>query len=149
MTVLGPLSDAPRSAGARAAGNHRSALYQARPEAAAITSTTPKNFSRPLAIRVSSGSETRRSRPLQQGARPATRRAKPRVSANKLYEPEFAASSALGILTGAVSQAAFALAYAWSARRLGWKSAILAASSAFALATWAFQSVTISAAPLF
>jgi len=63
--------------------------------------------------------------------------------------PEFAASSALGILTGAVSQAAFALAYAWSARRLGWKSAILAASSAFALATWAFQSVTISAAPLF
>ena len=39
--------------------------------------------------------------------------------------PEFAAASALGILTGAVSQAAFALA------------------------TWAFQSVTISAAPLF
>ena len=47
----------------------------------------------------------------------------------------FAADASVGILAGAVSQAAFALAYAWMALRFGWAWCLAAATVAFALAT--------------
>lgn len=47
----------------------------------------------------------------------------------------FAADAAIGILAGAVSQAAFALAYTWLALRFGWVACVAAATIAFAAAT--------------
>ena len=47
----------------------------------------------------------------------------------------FAADASVGILAGAVSQAAFALAYSWMALRFGWSWCIAAATIAFAVAT--------------
>jgi hypothetical protein len=47
----------------------------------------------------------------------------------------FAADSSVGILAGAVSQTAFALAYAWMALRFAWTWCVAAATVAFALAT--------------
>ena len=47
----------------------------------------------------------------------------------------FAADASVGILAGAVSQAAFALAYAWMALRFGWTWCVAAATVAFAVAT--------------
>ena len=47
----------------------------------------------------------------------------------------FAADASVGILAGAVSQAAFALAYAWMALRFRWTWCIAAATVAFAVAT--------------
>lgn len=47
----------------------------------------------------------------------------------------FAADAAIGILAGAVSQAAFALAYTWVALRFGWVACAAAATIAFAAAT--------------
>ena len=49
--------------------------------------------------------------------------------------PGFAADAALGIMAGAVSQAAFCLAYSWTARRAGWALSLLAGSAAFGGAT--------------
>jgi len=49
--------------------------------------------------------------------------------------PRFAQEAALGIMTGAISQAGFCLSYAWVAQRLGWAGSLLAASAAFAVAT--------------
>lgn len=51
----------------------------------------------------------------------------------------FATAAAAGILTGTLSQAAFALAYVWPARRLGWPLAFAAGCVAFAVATFALQ----------
>lgn len=45
--------------------------------------------------------------------------------------PRFAAEAAVGILAGTVSQVAFALAYAWAARRAGWPASFGAAVVAF------------------
>lgn len=47
----------------------------------------------------------------------------------------FAADASVGILAGAASQTAFALAYAWVALRYGWFACAVAATIAFALAT--------------
>lgn len=47
----------------------------------------------------------------------------------------FAADAAIGILAGAVSQAAFALAYGWLALRFGWATCVVGATGAFAAAT--------------
>jgi len=47
----------------------------------------------------------------------------------------FAADSSVGILAGTVSQAAFALAYAWMALRFTWTGCVVAATIAFAIAT--------------
>ena len=47
----------------------------------------------------------------------------------------FAADSSVGILAGAVSQAAFALAYAWMALRFNWSWCVAAATVAFGVAT--------------
>jgi hypothetical protein len=53
--------------------------------------------------------------------------------------PRFAADAAVGILAGAVSQTAFALAYASVALRYGWVACVAAATIAFALATVVFD----------
>ena len=47
----------------------------------------------------------------------------------------FAADASVGILAGCLSQAAFAVAYSWTALRLGWTWSVAAATVAFALAT--------------
>jgi hypothetical protein len=57
---------------------------------------------------------------------------------------DFASTAAAGIMAGAVSQAAFCLAYAWTARRRAWPLAVVAACAAFALATVALVRVTPS-----
>lgn len=49
--------------------------------------------------------------------------------------PRFAAATAVGILAGVASQAAFCLAYAWAARHQGWAPSLLAATAAFLVAT--------------
>lgn len=51
-------------------------------------------------------------------------------------------------MAGAVSQAAFCLAYAWTARHGAWPAAIGAGCAAFALATAAFTRVTLPLAAL-
>ena len=51
----------------------------------------------------------------------------------------FASDASIGILAGAASQTAFALAYAWVALRYGWVACVAAATIAFALATTAFD----------
>src|SRR5690242_19872846 len=47
----------------------------------------------------------------------------------------FAAASSVGILAGAISQTAFALAHAWMALRFSWTWCVAAATVAFAVAT--------------
>jgi hypothetical protein len=49
--------------------------------------------------------------------------------------PRFAALTAEATMTGAISQAAFCLAYSWSALRSGWVMSLLAATTAYAVAT--------------
>ena len=50
----------------------------------------------------------------------------------------FAAAAALGALAGAIAEAAFCLAYAWTAKR-GWLPSLIAATVAFAIAAAALQ----------
>jgi hypothetical protein len=50
---------------------------------------------------------------------------------------DFATQAAIGILAGTVSQAAFALAYAWCARRWGWVTSV-------GVATLAFTAITVA-----
>src|SRR5207237_6976135 len=88
----------PRPGGAGAAGRHLSAVYQARPEAAAITSTVAKNVSRPLTIRVSSGAEPRLSRPPQQAATRLRPRYPARTPRSHSRPARAAASLARGLL---------------------------------------------------
>jgi len=47
----------------------------------------------------------------------------------------FAAAAAVGIMAGVSSQAAFCIAYAWTARRKGWAPSLVAATAAFLVAT--------------
>ena len=51
----------------------------------------------------------------------------------------FASSAAIGVILGTISQAAFAVAYVWLARRTGWVESAAGATIAFALATVLFQ----------
>jgi hypothetical protein len=55
----------------------------------------------------------------------------------------FAAIAAAGTMAGAVSQAAFCLAYAWLAARRGWPIAVGAGSLAFTVSTAALQSLSL------
>jgi hypothetical protein len=64
------------------------------------------------------------------------------------YGTGFAAAAAVGIMAGAISQAAFGLAYAWVARRHGWPVSIAAGSLAFAASTVVLQRVSLALAPL-
>ncbi|HYA00963.1 MAG TPA: hypothetical protein VEK76_11515 [Candidatus Binatia bacterium] len=59
---------------------------------------------------------------------------------------QFAAATALGILAGTGSQAAFCLAYSWAATRLGWSLCLLAGVVCFAVGTLVLDHVSLSAA---
>ena len=61
----------------------------------------------------------------------------------------FATTTALAVLLGTVSQAAFAVAYGRAAIRTRWAVAALAGCSAFALATFGFQRISLPALPAF
>ena len=61
----------------------------------------------------------------------------------------FATRAALAVMLGTISQAAFAFVYARAAIRTGWAVATLAGCAAFALATLAFQRVSLPALPSF
>jgi hypothetical protein len=54
---------------------------------------------------------------------------------------DFAATAAAGIMAGAISQAAFCLAYAWTARGRAWPAAVGAGCVAFAITTLALARV--------
>jgi hypothetical protein len=62
--------------------------------------------------------------------------------------PSFAAGAAVGAMAGALSQAAFSLAYGGLAPRLGWAGALAGGSLAFALATAALRLVSLPLWPL-
>ncbi len=49
--------------------------------------------------------------------------------------PRFAATAAVGIMAGATSQAAFCLAYSWSAQSLGWAACLVMATAAYGVVT--------------
>jgi hypothetical protein len=61
----------------------------------------------------------------------------------------FAAQASVGILAGALSQAAFALAYAWLAERHRWPVCLGAATAAFLAVTAVLEPLTISATATF
>jgi hypothetical protein len=61
----------------------------------------------------------------------------------------FAAATAVGTLAGAISQAAFCLAYGWLAWRCGWLVAVLASCLVFAASTAALQRLTLPMGSLF
>ena len=61
----------------------------------------------------------------------------------------FAATAAAGTMAGAISQAAFCVAYGWLAFRRGWPIAVGASSLAFALSTAALQGLALPLPSLF
>jgi hypothetical protein len=63
--------------------------------------------------------------------------------------PRFAAAAAVGIMAGAMSQAAFCLAYSWVALRSAWALSLLAATIAYAAATVVLDAVLLPVPPLF
>jgi hypothetical protein len=62
---------------------------------------------------------------------------------------EFAAQAATGILAGTASQAAFAVAYAWTALRGDWPVSLAAASAAFLAVTVVLNAIRLDALPTF
>lgn len=63
--------------------------------------------------------------------------------------PHFAAQAAVGILAGTISQAAFALAYAWCAREWRWGVCVVAATIGFGAVTVALLRLIASAVVTF
>lgn len=61
----------------------------------------------------------------------------------------FAAQAATAILAGTVSQAAFAVAYAWVALRAGWISSLAAATAGFLAVTLLMTAVPLDPIPTF
>ncbi len=61
---------------------------------------------------------------------------------------QFAARAAIGSLEGVAAQAAFCIAYGWSARFIGWVPALLAGSLAFAATGSALQALPLAPALL-
>lgn len=59
--------------------------------------------------------------------------------------PAFARDAALGIMAGAISQAAFCLGYAWAATRLGWAASVVLATLAFGLLTAVLHAAVLPA----
>ena len=59
--------------------------------------------------------------------------------------PRFAARASEGIMAGTASQAAFCLAYAWTAARTGWAASLAAAVVAFAAVTALLNAVGLPA----
>jgi hypothetical protein len=63
--------------------------------------------------------------------------------------PRFAASAAAGIMAGTASQAAFCLAYAWTAQRGGWAFCLAVATTAFLAVTALLDIAVVGAWPAF
>jgi hypothetical protein len=63
--------------------------------------------------------------------------------------PSFAARAAEAIMAGAISQAAFCLCFAWTARSAGWPLSLAVASTGFAAATVALSFVGLPVAGAF
>jgi hypothetical protein len=61
----------------------------------------------------------------------------------------FAATTAVGTMAGAASQAAFCVTYGWAAPRWGWPGSVAASSLAFALATIVLERVPLALVPTF
>jgi hypothetical protein len=65
------------------------------------------------------------------------------------HSATFAAAAAVGTLAGAISQAAFCLAYGWIAFRYSWPLTVAASCLAFAASTAALQHLVLPLVPLF
>jgi hypothetical protein len=63
--------------------------------------------------------------------------------------PRFAALTAEATMAGAISQAAFCLAYSWAAQRFGWSPSLLAATVGYAAATVLLIYVPLRGGPMF
>jgi hypothetical protein len=63
--------------------------------------------------------------------------------------PAFAAKASEAIIAGAISQAAFCVVYAWSARNAGWPLSLVAAGAGFALSTIALTYFSVAAGGTF
>lgn len=62
------------------------------------------------------------------------------------FGTRFAATAAVGVMGGAASQAAFCLAYAWTARRAGLIYSLIAATAAFGVATAVLDTIALPVA---
>jgi len=63
--------------------------------------------------------------------------------------PEFATEACMGTMQAIGSLAVFALAYAWSATRLGWRASSMIACSIYTLSLWPLQWMPSALAPAF
>jgi hypothetical protein len=61
----------------------------------------------------------------------------------------FAAVASIGVMLGTVSVALFALCYSWLAFRWSWLPTILVSWLLFLACTWAFEGISVPAAPLY
>lgn len=65
------------------------------------------------------------------------------------HEATFAADAALGVISGGLSLVAYALTYAWLARRFRWYVALAGSLLVFTLGTGLLQSVSLPLVPVF
>ncbi len=65
------------------------------------------------------------------------------------HDAAFAADAALGVISGGLSLASYALTYAWLARRFRWFIALLGSFLVFGLITTLLQNVTLPLLPTF
>jgi hypothetical protein len=65
------------------------------------------------------------------------------------HDAAFAADAALGVISGGLSLASYALTYAWLARRFRWTIAFLGSCLAFGLITTLLQNITLPLLPMF
>lgn len=65
------------------------------------------------------------------------------------HDVTFAGDAALGVISGGLSLVAYALTYAWLARRFRWYVALLGSFTIFAISTTLLQNVTFPLIPIF
>jgi hypothetical protein len=65
------------------------------------------------------------------------------------HNDSFAANAALGVISGGISLVAYALTYAWLARRFCWYVALLGSLTVFAISTSLLQNITFPLIPIF
>jgi hypothetical protein len=65
------------------------------------------------------------------------------------HDAAFAADAALGVISGGLSLASYALTYAWLARRFRWTIALLGSFLVFGLITTFLQNMTLPLLPMF
>jgi hypothetical protein len=65
------------------------------------------------------------------------------------HDKGFAANAALGVISGGISLVAYALTYAWLARRFRWYIALPGSLTVFAASTTLLQNVTFPLIPIF